>query len=198
MARRYQEASRLAPQITIYIDFWDMVSYDSPFRTDTTSWATRHLSQIAMIHAATQSKIVSMGLSVVNLALGGFVKLHSKKSFVLQCQEARAPTQSGHVHRASHQRGRGETERRRRSAVLISSGTRRRIVTSRSLQHIARGMLARTWKSRGAQAWPPGRTCDERSRRVCRDRPRAYAAERNVGVLLGSDHREWHVESSPS
>jgi len=62
-----------------FTDFWEMSTYDSPMRTGQGDWIARNRAKIDSGHILVQSKIVAMGASVVNLAVGGFIKFFAKR-----------------------------------------------------------------------------------------------------------------------
>lgn len=62
--------------IRLFFEFWDMPTYDSQMRTEWTGWLLRHRSRLESLHVLARSKLVLMGVSVANLALGGIVKTH--------------------------------------------------------------------------------------------------------------------------
>jgi hypothetical protein len=61
----------------MFLDMGRMVNYDSTLRTRLTSHFVRHRSQVASLHVFTRSRIVSMGVSVANLALGRLITGHA-------------------------------------------------------------------------------------------------------------------------
>jgi hypothetical protein len=88
MIRRWNDALRVAPKIGVVVHFWDMPTYDSPFRTETQAWGAKHRDALDIVYLLTRSKLVSMGASVLNLALGGIAKVFTKKEeFDIACQK---------------------------------------------------------------------------------------------------------------
>jgi hypothetical protein len=61
-------------RITLFFDFWTMPTYDSEMRTEWTSWLVSHRARLDGLHVVARSKLVAMGVSVANLALGGIIK----------------------------------------------------------------------------------------------------------------------------
>jgi hypothetical protein len=65
--------------------FWDLrdlTNYHSDVRVYSTSAALAHKKKLASLHTLSTSKIVAMGVSVANLALGGIIINHkSAESF---------------------------------------------------------------------------------------------------------------------
>lgn len=69
-------------QITLFMDAYDSGDYESAFRVEGTEWFRAHRKQVPNIHILHRSAIVTMGLSVFNLALGGGVVAHkTRESF---------------------------------------------------------------------------------------------------------------------
>jgi hypothetical protein len=73
---------KIAQHAPIYIfnDWSGMKSYDSDARTDLTTWAARIKPRLLGVHLLVSSKLVSMGISVANLALGGFLQAHAERT----------------------------------------------------------------------------------------------------------------------
>lgn len=61
-------------RIRMFFDFWTMPTYDSEMRTEWTNWLVSHRERLDAIHVVARSKLVAMGVSVANLALGGIIK----------------------------------------------------------------------------------------------------------------------------
>jgi hypothetical protein len=83
-------------RVRIFFDFWDMPTYDSEMRIQWTNWLAKHRARLDEIHIVARSKLVAMGVSVANLALGGIIKsypaptgvfLHSLKAAGLSLPE---------------------------------------------------------------------------------------------------------------
>ena len=57
--------------------YWfDMTGYDSQARVELTNWVTRHRSR-SRLFIGVRSKIVAMGVSVANLALGNLIRTYA-------------------------------------------------------------------------------------------------------------------------
>lgn len=67
-------------RMRFFFDFWQMPTYDSEMRTEWTSWLVKHRSRLDGVHVVARSKLVSMGVSVANLALGGIIKSYPATS----------------------------------------------------------------------------------------------------------------------
>jgi hypothetical protein len=54
----------------------DMDNYESSCRVELTSWVLRHRSKTAL-HIGLRSRMVAMGVTVANLALGSLIQVHN-------------------------------------------------------------------------------------------------------------------------
>jgi hypothetical protein len=75
LTKQFAQTDRLAT-------FWDLgelVNYHSDVRIFATRALLAHRKQIIAIHTFTRSKLVAMGVSVANLALGGIVTAHPQR-----------------------------------------------------------------------------------------------------------------------
>jgi hypothetical protein len=72
---------RLAHYSPIYIfnDWWEMKSYDTKARMELTAWAQRIRPRLLGVHLLVRSKLVAMGVSVANIALGSFLLAHAER-----------------------------------------------------------------------------------------------------------------------
>ena len=48
-------------------------------RTEWTHWLVTHRARLDDLHIVARSKLVTMGVAVANLALGGIIKLHAQR-----------------------------------------------------------------------------------------------------------------------
>jgi hypothetical protein len=78
--KRFNAALTATGRTTQLCDFWGITSYDSDFRLEHTRWGQRHRPMIDAIHILTQSKLVAMGVSVANLAMGGMFTSYTKRN----------------------------------------------------------------------------------------------------------------------
>ena len=62
--------------VQIFFEMSGMENYESPLRTRLTTHFVQHRARIASLHVFTRSKLVAMGFSVANLALGGLITNH--------------------------------------------------------------------------------------------------------------------------
>ena len=60
----------------MFVDVELMTSYDTDLRTEVTAALARERKRIGCLHILVRSKIVAMGVSVANLALGGIMTIH--------------------------------------------------------------------------------------------------------------------------
>ena len=73
----------------IFFDLERMASYDSELRTQLTARFYVDRTRIAAFHVLVVSKLTTMGVSVANLALGGILTPHSRRSaFALALDKA--------------------------------------------------------------------------------------------------------------
>jgi hypothetical protein len=63
--------------LIVFHDWLRMTGYAPGCRKRLTAWSLANLSCYASVHMALESKIVAMGVSVANLALGGIITTHS-------------------------------------------------------------------------------------------------------------------------
>ncbi len=78
-----------APQFWLFFDLYALDSYDSALRVDLTAAIFKQRDRMADFHVLVRSKIVAMGVSVANLALGGRLTSHrERKPFTTALQAA--------------------------------------------------------------------------------------------------------------
>lgn len=65
-------------RVEMFFEMGTMVNYDSALRTRLTIHFAHHRSRIASLHVFTRSRIVAMGVSVANLALGRLITVHAE------------------------------------------------------------------------------------------------------------------------
>lgn len=63
--------------LVCFHDWTGMKTYDSEARVLAASWATSYYTRIGLIHMATTSVLIRMGIAVVNIACKGKIILHS-------------------------------------------------------------------------------------------------------------------------
>ncbi len=91
----------------IFNDWWELSGYDSDARLKLTDWIFWIRGKIVGSHILVRSKIVSMGVSIANLALGGMLTVYTdRQEFTLAYHRAmrqsiRPAPPSGHASPAS-------------------------------------------------------------------------------------------------
>lgn len=76
--RRKEAVLSDAGELAVFFDLGDMPGYDSGLRVALTRWLQSHLRSVK-IHVVVRSKIVAMGVSVANLALGGIIQTYTQR-----------------------------------------------------------------------------------------------------------------------
>jgi hypothetical protein len=78
LVQRFIEFAKRSPseKLCFFHDWWEVDGYDNPARYALTGWSLEHRRQIQSADILTRSRIVKMGVSVGNIALGGLAKLH--------------------------------------------------------------------------------------------------------------------------
>ncbi len=79
IAQAFERALEGAGPVRMFFDVGRMHNYDSPLRTRLTKRFLGDRARIAGIDIFVQSRIVSMGVAVANLALGGIIAAHPKR-----------------------------------------------------------------------------------------------------------------------
>lgn len=85
-------------RIALFDDLESMNGYDSSVRLKLTDWGKKHRDRIVAFHILTRSRLVAMGVTVANLALGGHIQAHTnRRAFedALRAEIARTAS-SGH------------------------------------------------------------------------------------------------------
>lgn len=78
-------------QLWFFHDWWKVDGYDTQARYLITRWSVKHRQRLQAGHILTRSKIVRMGVSVGNIAIGGIAQLHdTPASFRLALSQAGA------------------------------------------------------------------------------------------------------------
>ncbi|MDI1478416.1 hypothetical protein [Polyangium sp. y55x31] len=73
----------------IFNDWWELAGYDSDARLKLTDWIFWIRGKIVGSHILVRSKIVSMGVSIANLALGGMLTVYTdRQEFTLAYHRA--------------------------------------------------------------------------------------------------------------
>jgi hypothetical protein len=80
ISRALEQAFATGKHLDVFWDLEKLVNYHSDVRTVSTRVLLTHRAQLASVHAYSTSKIVSMGVSVASLALGGLIQAHKTRS----------------------------------------------------------------------------------------------------------------------
>jgi hypothetical protein len=80
LAVRRWDTQLKAGRFVLLADFWDMQTYDSQVRVGWTGWCTKHRADLDGLHILLRSKLVAMGVTVANLALGGLITVHTERT----------------------------------------------------------------------------------------------------------------------
>ena len=78
--KRFDMTLGYTGRIIVMGDFREMTAYDPAFRTQSADWFLKHRDKIDVLHVVTQSKLVQMGVTVVNIVLTGLVKLSTNRA----------------------------------------------------------------------------------------------------------------------
>jgi len=81
----------------IFNDWWDMSGYDAEARNKLTEWTLRIRHNIASDHILVRSKIVSMGVSLANVALGGLLTVYTDRTEFAQARRRATLETSSYV-----------------------------------------------------------------------------------------------------
>lgn len=79
LANRTQIIARCG-KVALFDDLEDLRGYDSGVRVQLTDWSRQHRHEIVAFHILTRSKLVAMGVTVANLALGGQIRAHTRRT----------------------------------------------------------------------------------------------------------------------
>ncbi len=63
-------------KLLVFHDWLEVTGYESKARLPLSRWMFEHRASYEVVHVAVRSRLVAMGASVVNLAIGGFLKTH--------------------------------------------------------------------------------------------------------------------------
>lgn len=68
---------RAGGKLYIFHDWMDLTGYDTKTRYRLTTWSASHRAAFEEVHLAVRSRLVAMGVQVANIALGGFMRVHT-------------------------------------------------------------------------------------------------------------------------
>ncbi|MEZ4297756.1 MAG: hypothetical protein R3B70_22555 [Polyangiaceae bacterium] len=81
LVRRFEDIMRTGvKQFASLCDWWDLKTYDSPFRVLHHEFIDRYKAKWDHHHVLTRSKMVAMGVSVAKLALGARIKTYNTRA----------------------------------------------------------------------------------------------------------------------
>ncbi|MET0591777.1 MAG: hypothetical protein ABW133_03700 [Polyangiaceae bacterium] len=86
----FDEILKAGQKAEIFFAMGKMDNYDSALRTKLTSHFAGRRSDIASFHVFAKSRLVTMGVSVANLALGRLITVHANHSSFVKALEATA------------------------------------------------------------------------------------------------------------
>ncbi|MCB9589996.1 MAG: hypothetical protein H6718_31570 [Polyangiaceae bacterium] len=66
-------------RLEVFVDAGALRSYHSDFRKEWTSWLSEHKSSLDGLHIHFQSRIVEMGINLVNVVIGDFIRPYPKR-----------------------------------------------------------------------------------------------------------------------
>jgi hypothetical protein len=73
------ELVRAHPKVDLFFDVERLAGYDSIARVGMTRWVGANRPRLRDVHVLVGSKLVAMGATVANLALGGLMTIHSER-----------------------------------------------------------------------------------------------------------------------
>jgi hypothetical protein len=80
LIRRADHLIRAHGRITLLHDFWELTSFGSAFRVELVRWGQTNPNRFDAVRILTRSKIVNMGVAVMNQALGGIVTTYGMRA----------------------------------------------------------------------------------------------------------------------
>lgn len=91
--RRYEAMMRAKQTpFAVFNDGWAATGYETGMRVAMVTWTQKNPNATKELHFLTQSKLMNMGIAVMNLALGGMMKAYSKRQdFDVLCKRAGLP-----------------------------------------------------------------------------------------------------------
>jgi hypothetical protein len=66
-------------RIALFDDLEELTGYESELRIRLTEWSRKNRSKVVGFHIFTRSRLVAMGVTVANLALGGTIRAHLRR-----------------------------------------------------------------------------------------------------------------------
>ena len=105
----FERSLRQGSTVQMFVDVERMNSYDTELRTEVTAALARERKRIGCLHILVRSKIVAMGVSVANLALGGIMTIHGEPGpfqHALQTSLAKGRVSGFSIEQLAHDRPR--------------------------------------------------------------------------------------------
>jgi hypothetical protein len=95
LIERLAEVLEETSPMSLFFDFEELESYDAAARSQLTGWTKAHQAELRMVHVLVRSRLVATGVSVANVALGGFMRSHTERprfeaALKLELEQARA------------------------------------------------------------------------------------------------------------
>lgn len=79
-------------------DDWELAtSYDTAVRNRMTAWTLKHRKEIAQTHILVRSRLLAMGVTVANLAVGGSLRVYSSRDAFERALYEALQSEAGHV-----------------------------------------------------------------------------------------------------
>jgi len=69
-----------APRITVFSDSTGVIGYDTSARLKAADWMIKLSDRFSACHVLESSRMVAMGLAVMNMAVGGTMRAHSDRA----------------------------------------------------------------------------------------------------------------------
>jgi hypothetical protein len=76
----YERVVANSDRARVFVDAEDTTGYESEVRIEATEHMRRIRPRLLSVQLLVRSKIVAMGVSVANLALGGFMTVHTRRA----------------------------------------------------------------------------------------------------------------------
>lgn len=77
VSKTIQEALTVWPKVSLFVDLSEMTNFNADFRNEWVKWFSTHRPLLDRTVFLQNSVLVRVGLSIVNIALGGIIESHS-------------------------------------------------------------------------------------------------------------------------
>jgi hypothetical protein len=92
IAERLEHELARFDRIVVFDDWEEATGYESEVRIRLTAWTQRHLDRIPETHILVRSRLLAMGISVANLAVGNKLLAYtSREAFEAMLARAKGP-----------------------------------------------------------------------------------------------------------